>query len=403
MLLTISTFDPFSLSPFCNSSPGASMALFQYLRQSLTLLCFRPKCDEQKPQCRKCITRDAVCIYPPASLVWVGGKAAFSDEGEARGNSCEPSPTAYDSRLQNEHSSATNNPSLNLENIDLIIHWFTTTVHTVNSASNPAALEICQTVILNEAMRHHFLLHGLLAFSALHLADSHSDPQKYTRIAIGHHTQGLALYHSILSNIDADNYPASIAFSSITIMFSFGLSKPQDIETVGMGTVDDLARIFLLAKGWHKVVRAADYLGCTAGSTIFPSYKPSTSTLSTDTEAAFGRLLALNHEDDTALYTLAISSLKLVFRTLAEDRNDNPHVALEWANTLPEEFVHLIRERKSLALAIVGYYCVVLHSVPQVWWLRGWSKGLFSTIWRNIDHVFRDTLEWPRKKIKINV
>ena len=343
-----------------------------------------------------------VCTYSPSKpVVWVGWRAASTKDGEPRTNSSEPLPPVYSSGPEADKVLTLNNPSLNLENIDLIIHWFTTTVYTVNPISNPAAIKICQTVILNEAMQHHFLLHGLLALSALHIADSHSDPEKYTRIGNAHHTQGLALYYSILSNINATNYSASIAFSSITIMFAFGLSRPQAAKAVGMELVDDLAQIFLLTKGWQKVVRVAEGLECIAGSSIFPSHNPNTTALSTDTETAFSRLLALNQGHDKALYTLAISSLKSSFRTVADEGNDNPHVALEWANTLPEEFVRLIRERQNLALVVVGYYCVVLERAPQVWWLRGWSKELFSIIWRNIDHTYQGTLEWPREKIGI--
>ncbi|RDL42503.1 Uncharacterized protein BP5553_02482 [Venustampulla echinocandica] len=375
------------------------MGFFSYLRQSLTILCPRPKCDEQKPECHKCITRDTACSYPASTpLVWVSGKAASTDDGIEQKSSREPSPPAYSS---GEHVSTTNKPSLNLENIDLIIHWFTKTVYTVVSTSNPAALNICQTVILNRAMEHHFLLHGLLALSALHLAESHPDPQKLTTIATAHHTQGLALYHSILSNINEENYSASIAFSSLTIMFVFALSRPQPTNPTKTELIDHLTQIFLLAKGWHKVVHIADGLECRSGRSIFPTHNPNTIPLSPDIEAAFSRLHALNQGYDTALYALAIQSLKSVFGTLAHEGSENPHVALEWTNTLPEEFVRLIRERENLALVVVGYYCVVLHKVPQVWWLQGWSRGLFDVIWRTVDHIYQDALEFPRVIIEV--
>lgn len=98
-------------------------------------------------------------------------------------------------------------------------------------------------------MKHHFLLHGLLALSALHLAHSYSSSNppdhiaeaKYRRIATAHHNQGLATYHSILKDINDDNSAASIAFSSITVIYSFALARPgQDIdeETRSMDLVD---------------------------------------------------------------------------------------------------------------------------------------------------------------------
>lgn len=189
-------------------------------------------------------------------------------------------------------------------------------------------------------------------------------------------------------------------------MFAFGLSRPTAAKALGMELLDDLAQIFLLAKGWRNVVRVADGLECRAGSTICPPpppHNPSmSSTLATDTEAAFGRLHALNQGHETAVYALAISSLKAVFETtLADEGRNDPHVALEWANTLPEEFVRLIRERQGLALLIVGHYCVVLDRVPQVWWLRGWSEGLFGVVWRNIELTYREALKWPGEMIGI--
>jgi hypothetical protein len=231
----------------------------------------------------------------------------------------------------------------------------------------------------------------------------HPDAQKYTSIATAHHTQGLALFHSILIDINEANYPASIAFSSITIMFTFGLSRPQASKAVGMELVDDLAQILLLASGWHKVVRVANDLECRESPNILPAHILNTSTLSPDTETAFDRLHAVNQGDHTALYNLAISSLKSVFGTLADVGNDNPHVALEWTNTLPEEFVRLISERRSLALVIVAHYCVVLEKAPQVWWLRGWGKGLFSVIWRSMDPTQQDALQWARLHVGFEV
>jgi hypothetical protein len=339
-----------------------------------------------------------VCTYPASSdLVWVDGKASSTTEEP---KSSTKSPPPYSAVYQDGGSAPVDDPSLNLENIDLIIHWFTSTVHTVNPVSDPAAVNICQTLILKQAMQHHFLLHGLLALSALHLANSSSDPQKYTSVAIAHHTRGLALYHSVLADIDEKNYSASIAFSSITIMFEFGLSKPDLSREAGSDLIDILVQMFLLVKGWHHVVRVANALESRSGSSILPQTKSNVA-ITADVEEAFCRLQALNQGTDTALYTDAISSLKSVFGTLAK-KGDNPHVALEWLNTLPEGFIRLIKARQSFALIVLGHYCVVLHKSPQVWWLKGWSVGLLRAILRGIDPIHRDSLGWAKLQVGVD-
>ncbi|KUJ13207.1 uncharacterized protein LY89DRAFT_709107 [Mollisia scopiformis] len=358
----------------------------------------RIKCDEQKPSCQRCSIREEECTYPLLeNLVWVDKKNFLAKE--AAGRNKRPSPSAQNSSPQDGTSSYDDkDPSLNLDNIELVIHWFTTTVHTVNP---PSAVPLSQTLILNQAMQHHFLLHGLLALSALHLADSHVNSQLYTRIATAHHTRGLSLYDSILSSMDGANYSASIAFSSITAIFALGISRPQTSRVIGLDLVDDLIQVFQLSNGWRKVVQAAGDLKLLPSSTTITSLNDANTTpcLSLDTQKAFDRLHALNQGQDAAIYSPAISALKSVFATLEGTANDNPHVALDWAGGIPEGFLDLVSSRYALALVIVAHYCVVLHRAPRVWWLRGWGEGLFGVIWRLIDPAYREPLDWVRKQI----
>ncbi|CAD6449347.1 62c7105a-8c59-4cc4-aeef-24b8e3c826eb [Sclerotinia trifoliorum] len=350
----------------------------------------RIKCDEEKPSCQKCTSREVVCTYPRLRpLIWVDGIPSTTEAGkEGLKDSNDSSPPSHSSTPRNEEISNTKTPSLNLENIDLIIHWFTKTVHTVNPTSNPAALKTAQTLILSEAMQHHFLLHGLLALSALHYAESHANPQKYIEIATAHHTQGLNLYHSALSNMSKQNDTACIAFSSITAMFAFGVSRPNSMKLVSTELIDDFAQVFDLCRGWRTIMNVRRPLK-------FPLAEVTDVTLSTDAEAAFDRLYASNQGQMTTIYEQAISSLKAAFKKM-EGENDNPHLALEWGNVVSEEFVNLIKARDRFALVIVGFYCVIFNKVPQVWWINGWSRALFDVVWREVDHSYHEVLEWPR-------
>lgn len=174
---------------------------------------------------------------------------------------------------------------------------------------------------------------------------------------------------------------------------------------VGIEIIDDLAQISKLAKGWHEVVDVADGLGCRAGVSVLKPPTPSTSVLSADAELAFSRLYQLIPEpsQDAATYTHAISSLKSVFRQLEDGKTDDPNVVGVWIERLLDSFIRLLKERQDLALVIVGFYCVILARVPQVWWLRGWSNGLFGVVWKGVDPRYREALEWPRQMIRIEL
>jgi hypothetical protein len=103
------------------------------------------------------------------------------------------------------------------------------------------------------------------------------------------------------------------------------------------------------------------------------------------------------------IYSQAISALKAVFIKVKHNPTDDSHVAQEWIEGLPEGFMRLMGERQEIALVILGAYCVVLERLPQVWWLKGWSKGLFDVMWRGVEPAGKDTLEWPRKPIQTEV
>lgn len=319
-----------------------------------------------------------------------------------------PSSSGRETSLENSSVAPATTPSL--DGLELIIHWFTTTVYTVNPVRDSRALEISQTFILDQARHHPFLLHGLLALSALHLADgcSKTDTKscaKYTSIATAHHTQGLAMYHSVLQNMNEENYSASIAFSSLTIMFAFALSRPSEINLI-----DYLVQIFLLAKGWTKVVTVASDLSCNLTRNLLdPAIDDANTSLPSKIEEVFARLHSQNlihtpDENDQEVLKLALDSLKTVFKTLASPGGtQNPHVAIAWPNLLPERFTELLGKRQALAMVLVAYYCVVLDSVPKVWWLRGWSPGLLDAVWENLkDGDFREEVQWVRDRVGVD-
>lgn len=208
--------------------------------------------------------------------------------------------------------------SLNDRGLELVINWFTSAVYTISYDNY--TLSLAQTFIPKQALEHGFLMHGILAISALHLAHPKSgeDQKDYIRVATAHHNEGLAMYRSELQNITTFNYSACIAFSNITMMCSFALSRPPK-PTKSLSVVHDLGQIFLLAKGWHEIVQVAERLDDIQPMNVTPMIKES-SEIYGDMRLAVDRLRELNStigqvegHQNTELYNSVIDSLKLVF------------------------------------------------------------------------------------------
>lgn len=103
-----------------------------------------------------------------------------------------------------------------------------------------------------EAVSHPFLMHGILALSALHLASaahtSHEKIREHRAAALRHHDQAIALFRPILNKITALNCHTIFAFSGLHVILSFALPGfPLDKST--KSPVEELLMIITLLKG----------------------------------------------------------------------------------------------------------------------------------------------------------
>ncbi|RDW56353.1 hypothetical protein BP5796_13228 [Coleophoma crateriformis] len=306
---------------------------------------YRAACDEKQPQCNHCTDRGYVCKYiDGGSLVWVEEKNLRASvpstlstpdstgqplswaETTTRGSLSPPNPrTGVETSSLELAKPHENSPSLNCENLDLMINWFTSTIPSL--AVNDDNFQEIQQFISRKAMSHQFLMHGILALSALHLADQQDGPEqkKYSTIALAHHNQALALFGPELNNINESNFGACIGFSSIIMLFSFGLSRPLP-TTKDLSAVNDMGQIFLLIRGWQKTVEVAQSV---CARQLLPAAS-AINDIPDHIEMALKHLRDLNRlkgqrqkGHDTKTYAEAITSLRSTFQQM-DPENPSP-------------------------------------------------------------------------------
>jgi hypothetical protein len=105
-----------------------------------------------------------------------------------------------------------------------LLHFYTTATSLALS-NRPELQQIWQQVVPRIAFTHPFLLHVILAFSALHLA--RSEPERkallYTETS-AHHDIGLRMFRIAMANITPENCDACFAFSSIIAAYAWASS-----------------------------------------------------------------------------------------------------------------------------------------------------------------------------------
>lgn len=145
---------------------------------------------------------------------------------------------------------------LNLIDLELLVHWKDTTYQTF--CQKPRATPVWQSSVPQEALTEPFLIHGILALSAVHLARTKSGYPKsllYIGTAVSHQNHALATFRPSLDSINPSNSKAMIAFASSITVSAFGFPRAcASDSTAPLAAIDDLHQAIAFARGAHYIL-----------------------------------------------------------------------------------------------------------------------------------------------------
>ena len=284
-----------------------------------------------------------------------------------------------------------------------MVQWCNSTHQVL--ARNKEVGHVWRCLVPEEALSHPFLMHGILALSALHLArirDDHRRPA-YNSLAVAHQNQALALFRDLLGDINDTNAKAMFSFASVVVLYTFGFPHEPDLSDPWTD-IDDLHQVLVLIRGVQQVVnRASTPLRHSNFSPLLQlhDYEP---VLSDDARLALDELLECNsacgvHDEtyDTEIYEATIQNLR---ETLEKIHQDSSLASVgRWAIRLKPRYVDLVQEHAPLALVILAYYCVILHYQRHHWCIDHWSFRVSRAIRLVLDDQWRPLIRWPMVQI----
>lgn len=185
----------------------------------------RVKCDEQSP-CANCVRRGEQCSL---TVLSPSTSSAVTDRDEAL-------PATADEWLEDME----------------LMHHYSSFLSKQPMAVRSTFLHLWQNTIPNEALKHKFLCHGLLALTALNLAHLRpTESAKYQTLADRHQTVALSGFRTTLtSGITLETSGALFALASVVSMSSMARScasaaarPPPEFMTTG-----EIAEVFFLTR-----------------------------------------------------------------------------------------------------------------------------------------------------------
>ncbi|KAM5356711.1 hypothetical protein ACJ41O_003357 [Fusarium nematophilum] len=255
-------------------------------------------------------------------------------------------------------------------------------------------------------------MHGLLALSAQHYAQSHPD-QRREYILISSQYQSLAL-HSFatrLQDISDDNFEAY--FFLATFVFILSMCTISDHRDSGLPPPPrDVAQSFMLLQGiksicefkpietWSRDGPLAplleeDELLPVKHNGAFQSRMDQLYTLARGLSPSFD---AINVQSSCLL---AIESLRTTHAICADDSSAaRARRIWLWPISLTQVFIELISSNHHVALIILAHYAALTRPFEHPHWMNnGWSATVLASAERALEERWHDWIAWPKKSL----
>lgn len=366
----------------------------------------RKKCDLQKPTCQTCRRLCLQCIYE--DVLYRGLSPTQTQGGLPTSITYYPHPLY---KALSKHSKY-------FEPVDFELAFHFLQMDSDKLTTIPGLAALRNLDYPSVTARYPYLLHGVLASSALHLASSQTSniavtSGKYREKAIRHHQFALSSYIRSLNAIDDQScqfiFGFSIILAGLQLAFCSALVFEDDESLKSGILIDSIAKMFHLMLGAVSVANEA--------SRWIPTYRPdrlllpirsllqnSLVHIEGEISTAFDKLVSQIHSlkaqngqtylscrDEAAVCISAAMKLRNVFGYINAQDPIRYKVIVGWLAFVDRPYLDLIKARRPMALMVLSYFGIALHSIRSVWWLKIGSKLTLA-----VDHTLHalDAREW---------
>lgn len=258
---------------------------------------------------------------------------------------------------------------------------------------------------------HHYVLHSILAASALHIVFAQPHRREMLVRASAHEAAALELAKPHLSNLTKDHAAGLFIFSIFVNIYAYGspfLMGPGETGEIDR-PLDELMNCFRLSHGILALTtpyRADLSSGWTA---------PLMKVQYPDDSLAAG--LEHRHPHLHKLRNLVLEQSKdirakieepaerlilyLIHMLLLPEEVRSPRLISAWQVQSKKGFRDLVQDRHPVALVIMAYHAVLMSMAPSLWWLSRWPRITLAHVEQllGVDEL-EEFLEWPRQMMK---
>ncbi|KAF1992800.1 hypothetical protein P154DRAFT_148371 [Amniculicola lignicola CBS 123094] len=370
------------------------------------------KCDEGKPLCGMCVRCQSECSF--SGTLSTAPATSASDAGTRLSRASKLQNLSTHSLLPSSPIGGPpsgRGPCLEFNNLELL-HFYTSTT-SLTLSNRPELQRIWQHVVPRIAFTHDFLLHGILAFSALHLA--RSQPERKNLLyaeASAHHDIALRGFQSAMLDLIPQNCDACLAFSTIVAAYSWAssnqrgslffsdplnLEEPFHVEWAGLLrgvlTLLNVADEWMASSSMKLVLYPTDPQPADAAD-------PGVSVKLTELRQLWESSPGLFSDDEVAALNVTLALLLegcVLVRSSFEV--DLVTILYAWPIKVPEVFLSMVKMQRPEALIVLAHYSLMLNVANGIWFMQGMSRHLLQTVHSQIGKEWESWIAWPLQEL----
>jgi hypothetical protein len=264
------------------------------------------------------------------------------------------------------------------------------------------------------ATKHTFLMHGLLALSALHLATMRpAQVNKYASLCDKHQASALASYRQILTHITDDVAEALFALSTILSISSLARAtlKASQMEAAPHISVESICELLYLTRGVREVKEATgERVSRGPFSIVLQGHELTADVqvnLSPKISSVFRELDMMVHvncadQEQRRSCSEAVTHLRDVFEgTLGKYHINDLEMGQVWRWTamLSYDFIKMVQAHFPPALVITAYFTVAAMMLREQWFISNWGSLAFGGIRIALKGELEEYLAWPQEQM----
>lgn len=330
--------------------------------------------------------------------------------------------------LTSEPPTLNGNQRFNLLDLELIQHWSTRTYMTMSSRL--ASHLVWRDTIFAEGLRHDFVLHSIIATSALHkatlLPKSSDAYAEYSKVALAYQNLALASFIPEVSRPNEDNGIALFTLSLFLTIWAFASRRlPEGFNNVKLelshgdsspGIFCDahtptaqFIEIIMIVRGVYAVIRETDrwlqgdieeLLRYPRNDELPPNSLDIVEAFDLLQRAVEDRQLVPSGDENQSLrelYLQQLQSLRDVARCRSVVEWDG-HI-FSWVIMAPPAFVDCLKQGQPMALAMFAHWAAALRCMDHHWWATGWPYSLVADLVNVLDSSWDAIMDWPKKQV----